>query len=317
MIRPTIEHVVAYPMSGYVNRLQAMASSALLAEDLGADVRYCWVPFALVPGEPGDIFAADFVDDYFITSDEALACLGRPLEDIPIYVGSDPVARIAWLRGHDQGEQGLLPNLMQVLTSEGSLSTLAIVAGGSFGLDDTQKFLERKRTYYTGLALHPAIEGAVARQLDVHPEPFLALHLRYTDRSLQTPSDSAIKRALVASAEESGITSLFIAADNVDAAARWEDFARSLGLDPWSTHPPVLDRTDPRSAHGALIDWCLLGHAHSVVYFSASSFAAEAVCAGGSWTRSIGLHPSPAREAWLRGSALAEAGWRRISRRQR
>lgn len=306
-----MERIVVYPMSGYINRLQAMASAALLAEDLDASVHYCWVPFPLVPVGPEDVFATTFVEGHFIGPDEAESWCGRPLDDVPRYVGVDRQAGLAWLRGHDRGEQALLPSLMDLLTGEPSVRTLVIVAGGAFGLGDPQGVEARRRLWYRALTFSPPIEERVAAVRAEHPETYMGLHLRYTDRSLQAPSDSAVRRALESLASSSGLRSLLIASDTADARTRWTDEARALGLEPWSVEPEVLDRTDPRSSTGALVDWRLLTFANRMVYFASSSFAAEAACAGASHTRSLALRPS-----WLQAGRLRAATWARAAGRR-
>lgn len=301
-------------MSGYINRLQTMASASLLAEDLGASVHYCWVPFPLVPGAPEDILATSFVEKHFIPTRQAESVTGLSLDEVPRYVGVDPARGTAWLRGHDRGEQALLPELMQLLKTQSGVTTLVIVSGGTFALDDQRSADERRRHWYQSLPLSSEIEARVAAARAEHAEPYLGLHLRYTDRSLQAPADSAIASALESVARDSGLRSLFIASDTADATDRWTERATSLGLEPWSIRPEALDRTDPRSSHGALVDWRLLGSAERLVYFEASSFASEAACAAGARDRSLALKPTALQIRRRQAAAWMEAGSRRLRR---
>lgn len=293
-------------MSGYVNRLQAMASATLLAEDLSADVHHCWVPFDLVPGGPRDIFAPSWVEERFISREEAATLVGRDLDEIPRYTGILPGGDVAFLRGHDKGEQALLPTLINLLTVEPPVNTLAVVAGGSFGLDPLRSTLHRKRGFYQSIRWHPDIHDRWSSIREAHPEPFAALHLRYTDRILQAPSDRDITAALERLRDVSPVRSLFIASDTPEAATRWSESAATMGFTPWTVDHPVMDRRDPRSAHGAIIDWILLGEAERLVYFGSSSFAVEAACAAGTTDSCFALWPS-ALHQW-RGRARAAAG---------
>ena len=47
-----VARVTVVPLSGYVNRLQAIASAALLADDLGAEWRVCWRTDAVAAAGP-------------------------------------------------------------------------------------------------------------------------------------------------------------------------------------------------------------------------------------------------------------------------
>jgi len=314
-VRPSaVERILVYPMSGYINRLQTMASAALMAQDLGASVHYCWVPFPLVPGGPEDVFAEAFVRTHFVSPEQAQEWSGMSLEAIPRYVGADHHRGVAWLRGHDRGEQALLPELTALLEGEPSITTLVIVSGGSFALGNGLSAEARRSLWYRDLEFHPRIEERVAAARADHPEPYLALHLRHTDRALQAPSDSAVAAALAAAARESGLRSLFIAADTSEAGERWAARAAADGLEPWRVTPEALDRTDPRSAHGALVDWRLLGSAERLVYFAASSFASEAACAAGARERSIGLEPTALQVTRRRVSTWMTAAGRRLRR---
>ena len=67
----SIRSVLVYPLSGYGNRLQAMASSAVLARKIGAELSICWDVQDVAPGKANDIFAQDFCDRYMLTPEQA------------------------------------------------------------------------------------------------------------------------------------------------------------------------------------------------------------------------------------------------------
>lgn len=154
------------------------------------------------------------------------------------------------------------------------------------------EFRELRQSFYRETAFTSEIESAVQAELAPR-SAFLGLHLRYTDRSHQTPLDGAIRQALQDLSARSGITDLFIAGDSAAARQRWTDQARDLGLKPWSVEHLVWDRASGGSQQAALVDWRLLTHAKAMVYFLESSFAVEAAVAGGTFETSIALAKSP------------------------
>lgn len=310
-----LDDIVVFPMSGYINRLQTIASAAIMAERANARLRVCWIPFELAPSPANAVFDASFCDRFVITPSDALWDFGLNVDEVPLYVKySDGVAS---LRGADVGEQALMSELERVM-SEGSPHTLAIVSGGTFfsrsdGMSHDD-FRRKKSEFYRRLPLHPAIEESVRQQLATHPLPFLGLHLRYTDRARQAPIDRSIKRALLAQSNSTGISSVFIAADSTPVRDHWVDVCSSLGLSPWFVEHASIEREDPLSAHPALIDWKILGNASRLVYFTASSFAVEAAVMSASWSTSSGLDPHWLRAGYLHIEDYARAGLRRLLR---
>ena len=70
--------ILVFPMSGYINRLQSLASSWILAEQLGAAFSACWIPFEYVPGPASDTFSAEFCSRYLVSADHVSATFGIP-----------------------------------------------------------------------------------------------------------------------------------------------------------------------------------------------------------------------------------------------
>ena len=169
-----------------------------------------------------------------------------------------------------------------------------------------REFRRRRASAYEALQLNPEIDSHAVARIQQH-RPFLGLHLRYSDRNHQAPTRRQISAAVEQLTEDSGLTSLFIASDTRSEQERWSIIARESGLEPWSAAPVTLDRSDPRSALGALIDWRILGGSEAMVFFSESSFAEEAAVATGHWEDCRGLASSSSRSLWVRVSTLARA----------
>jgi hypothetical protein len=148
-----------------------------------------------------------------------------------------------------------------------------------------------------------AVDSALAGRAS-----FIGLHLRYSDRSHQAPLDRSIRKALRASADDSGITSVFIASDTASARDRWIDESRLLGLDPWFVSHDSLARSNVEGSRAALVDWRVLSRAQRLVYFAESSFAVEAAVAGPGFDDSIALGTSRLRKAAVRSTGFVRAG---------
>lgn len=302
-----MQRIIVIPVSGYLNRLQAIASTALLAEDLGVRFDVCWLTDAVVPVgiervlssalcdghavEPGDVFARTDID---------------PLQ-VPLYLNR--VGEVVTLAGHDRGEQVFMPELLSLL-QDPLVNTLVIKAGGHFYLPISgateAAFRGRRHAFYRPPLLREDIE-ATARDVAGSHEPYLGLHLRYTDRAHQAPSNKDIMAALTDLAQATGVTSVFIAGDNPRSRDHWTNRVAALGLSPWSIPQESFDRSVSGSEFAALVDWRVLSQAQASVYFAESSFAVEAAVASTGFDVSRALVASSGRAARVRFSQYVKA----------
>ena len=305
--------VVVFPQSGYANRMQAMASAAILADSIGAVWHVCWELQPVAPVSPLEIFESSLIADHFISSDEARARWGLSKAELPLYLTHDHVKRRTIVAGHDRGEQSLMPGLRQILQTE-KPDTIAMVAGGKFDLHgdsvltgpQASSFRRNRQAFYEELRFTSSIEDSAARAATQHG-PFVGLHLRYSDRSLEAPWRHRIWPSLRGVLELADTEAVFIASDSARERDRWVTRLNDRGMSPWTIHPESVDRSNPLSAAGALVDWRILTRSSAMVYFSASSFAEEAAVASGAFDRSIGLAGSPSRALWVRGREYATA----------
>jgi hypothetical protein len=309
----SVESVVLFPRNGLINRIQAMASTQLLGDALNAPVRTCWAPCDYLATPASEVFDTAFIDDHLVSAD-ALESHGVRVDGIPLYVSRH--GDVVGLRGHDRGEQALLQECLDLIAGAPAPARLVVVAGGSFHLvrdghgehDERERYLVAKRDYYRALPLHPAIEERARTMLTAHPEPFIALHLRYTDLAHKAPFPRDIERAVRELAERTGITHVFIASDSRPALQLWHSRMIAMGLVPWS-----LDSEGLTGSQAALADWRLLGSSHTLVHFAGSSFSTEAAVAAGTWSRSVALPAHPLREAAMRVREHGRHGWRRLT----
>ena len=107
-------------MSGYINRLQALASSRILAEDLDADFSFCWIPFRYVPGAAQDTLSGAFCERYEVSPEWTVDHFGFDVDAVPRYVTPSVDGRWISLRGHDRGEQALIPELVTAIRAPNS-----------------------------------------------------------------------------------------------------------------------------------------------------------------------------------------------------
>ncbi len=314
-----VRRVFVFPVNGYINRLQAVASSALLAEHLGATLRVCWTPFTMVPGPVTDTVAPQWCESFCVSEEQVSDSLGVTLADIPLYVSHNAERGWVGLRGHDRGEQALMGELARTLdlalTQGAGPIDLVIVAGGSFDLSDatapdgawSDAFLRAKASFYRALPLHPAIESAAHAVAAEHPSGFLGLHLRYSDRAHQAPTPWAIRRAIEAQAAATGLSDVFVASDSPRAREQWSQRLSRMGLSPFDLSDHFADLATATSAGPALADWRLLSLSQRLVYFAESSYSVEASVASGSWAQSSALATSRPRALAQRGLTLARA----------
>lgn len=305
--------VVIRPLSGYINRLQAIASASMLAADLQGDLWIDWQATEVAPVAMVDVLDPGFCDRHAHSGAEVEARWGLDLGIIPPYLQWDPERRVVTLAGLDRGEQAFMPDLRRLLRDH-EPELIVISAGGKFTLagddvlteEQARTFRARRVKAYAQIPLHPGIEERAA-DLVGHREKFVALHLRYSDRSLESPWRRQILPALRRVRDASGATDLFIASDSTKERSWWHERAQEEGFQSWSADAPDIPRSDPRSAWGALVDWRLLSRSRAMVYFAVSSFAEEASVASGHFSEGVGLSASATRRAWMQGRELVEA----------
>lgn len=322
-----MRRILLFPLNGYINRLQAIASSAILADRLDARLSVCWEPDPVAPVATSAVLSPEFCSAHVVSSEAARDEFGVHRSGIPQYLSVDAANDRILLAGYDRGEQHFMEPLRSMLTEHSDADSLVIAAGGKFflperGTDERTwqgQFRALRHDFYAQVGLAAGIETAVAEQLAAR-RPFIGLHLRYTDRAHQAPSDRTVREALTRVAQESGLSSVFVAADSSRARDEWAARIRSVGLDPWSAGHAHFDRSASGSEHAALVDWRLLGSAQRLVYFAESSFAEEAAVASGHFEESVALPAQAARSAIVHLGRYATAartyprrhGWFRL-----
>lgn len=297
--KPSLERVIVVPRNGYLNRLQAWASTAILAAHYDAPIRVLWEWEEIAPAQAGELFSTSLVDSTFIERGELDALLTGPHELLPRYLTMMPELGVAVLAGHDKGEQAFMSEVEMIIARETWLKTLVIIAGGKFRVSGTANFDRQREVFYRQLRWSDSIETKVQNAL-TDRGAFNALHLRGTDHALTAPTPRQVREALKTLRNRSNIPGLFIAADTAETRARWHATAQSLGFEPWSVMGISLERTQSGAGIDALVDWRLLGSSEALVYSAISTFAEEAAVASGHLNRALPLTASPSTQRWRR-----------------
>ena len=82
----SIANLLVFPRSGFINRFQTLASSWILADQLGSKFEICWLPCPFVSGPATETFNSDFCDRYVVSEDSVLGRYGINLDEIPRYI---------------------------------------------------------------------------------------------------------------------------------------------------------------------------------------------------------------------------------------
>jgi hypothetical protein len=291
----SLQRVIVVPRNGYANRLQAWASSAILAAELDASLNVCWVPEPAAAASANSLFATELMHQQFISENTLLAQMGQPMSTLPKYLTLNSETGLIVLAGHDVGEQPFMTELTRLLADDSRPQTLVIVAGGKFHLPSGADFVRQRSIFYQRLSWSTELDTLVSTALR-DQSPFSALHVRQTDRSQQAPPKHAIRRGLKALSASGAPRPLFISADTPEGRETWMQESATLGFRPWTRTGADLDRADPRAGIDALVDWRLMASSVAIAYSRASTFSEEAAVASGRFAQAIPLGASVHRQ---------------------
>lgn len=258
----------------------------------------------MAPASASALFDPQFIDENFISSSEFFSRFGYRCSEVPHYLNQSK--GVVSLAGYDLGEQYFMEELRVSIEQLTSPRTLLISAGGNFSWDEPERAIAARGAWYRDLVFADHIETSATNAMSRYGS-YIGVHLRFTDRSHETPLDKEIELAIMNQVEEFGLRSIFIASDSATQRDKWVGKLEKSGLNPWFVNPTSLNRKSEQAGIAAMIDWKILGHASSSVYFSASSFGHEAAVMAGSINTSIALPGHPVRRWQSRGRELTSA----------
>ena len=301
-----VERVVIIPRNGYVNRLQALVSAQILAEELDASLGVDWIPQPAAPAVVSDVLESGAWDSHMADASEVLPD-GMTPDTVPIGVTKAP-GEVLLLAGGILGEQAFMPQLRNEFKQNPAV--IVIVAGGKFWLQGDRElsttqaadFRTLRCDRYAHLPLNSAIESSAKQFISSLPESYLGLHLRYSDRNFQAPLRRTIKHA-VAEQRSTSENTIFVCGDDPRRVNRWSDYLAQHGWDV-RMNETSQDNASSRRPASALVDWRILASSSRVTFFAESSFGEEAAVASGHFDESLGLPPSRLRASAMRAGML-------------
>jgi hypothetical protein len=123
---------------------------------------------------------------------------------------------------------------------------------------------------------------AITEWIDNRPSSvgsYIGIHVRGTDKAITVPTNRELEQSILTIADQTGIDSIFVAADTAPTRMVWIDNLRSYGMDPWFVDSTTHDRESSRAGIDALVEWNLLARSTAIVFATDSSFGHEAaVC---------------------------------------
>jgi hypothetical protein len=281
-----VARVVTVPLSGYINRLQAIASSSIIAAECNAQFGLCWTDINVTLAPIEEVFSADFVSEFVIDEINFREFVGIGPKEIPDYLNVNE--NIISLAGLDKGEQIFMSDLLELIEQSTKPVTLVFAAGGNFSFSTQEKAILQRGEWYRNFKFSDAIESQ-AKKLLTNRDPYIGVHLRYTDRAHESPLAKSIYNAIACQVELSGTDSVFIASDTEKIKDKWVRKLENAGFKPWTAQVELDGLSKTRTGIGALVDWKILGHACTSVYFAASSYGHEAAVMAGSIDTSVAL----------------------------
>ena len=139
---------------------------------------------------------------------------------MPHYLTHDSDSAVVTLAGHDRGEQPFMADLAQLAQQSAKALTVVFIAGGRFWLPGETAFNAKRRNFYGSINWSEPIAEQVST-ISADHEPFIGIHVRGTDKAITVPTQHAMKRSIAAIAEQSGLTSVLVAADTAQTRSQW------------------------------------------------------------------------------------------------
>ena len=280
------------PRNGLGNRLQAITSAILLSEDIGGEVKILWGKESLLPLNAEEVFSQSTLTRYFDTNSEAQ--INRLIKETPQFLST--VADEIFLRGNRLGEQKFMRKIKKLLTKNQNYQQMTIIAGGQFELDrhfssrsNVEKFQERRHLVYNDINFTEEINSEAEEMLRRIDQPYIALHLRGTDRAHQAIPDNLLVQQCIRKSEILGVKSFLILGDLAERIVRVSQLFQEMSITPQISPVDELARNTSSGAKMAILDWLLLKNAVSIVASKNSTFAIEASVAGGTYEESLFL----------------------------
>lgn len=121
----SLQRVIVVPRNGHANRLKAWASSAILAAEIHSSPEVCWAPEPDAAATADTLFPPHLIARPFISDQTLQAKLGILPSLLPRNLTVDAARGLTLLKGHDLGEQALMPELAHLIADNAVDAELA------------------------------------------------------------------------------------------------------------------------------------------------------------------------------------------------
>jgi hypothetical protein len=270
------KYLIVLPVNGYMNRIQAIVSGWLLATQLNYEFKVYWVPEKNAPSNVDDIFNADFLQNYFIDSNQwkIFSTLGP--NNFPKYLTF--LNGDVFIQGLDKGEQKFIQRMVNV-EIKNHTRNIYIKGGSNFYAtifnDFTSFQISKKNLFHVNLFSADLLVD-FNKFKSILPSNYIGLHLRSTDRIFEFPPDKKLLRKILEISVLIDTRDVFIATDNPIVLEKWSELLRHNGLIVHAQTNITYDRTNLGSAKSALLDWLALVNCTSLIQTGFSTFSEEA-----------------------------------------
>ena len=291
--------VIVIPVNGLSNRLRAIASGLILANQIGATFSFSWPLSEIMQCKPEDILSEDFIKEAFLTKDLSEVAEATR-ENQPFFVEfKTENSRVVSFSGGREGEQRFMQKLEEICSVEESNLRIIIKSGGLFHFckgnckSDCSNFQENRRQIYSKLGKSQEVQKRLDEALNHLPKNFGSLHLRFSDKRIdQSISPYRIFRfTLKRGRELSGQNfPLFICGDEHSEIENMAEKFSKQNIQVFRRQNINLERNTEESAVDAYVDWLILSRSKWLVYFTNTSFSYEAAIFGGFTDSSYRIH---------------------------
>ncbi len=261
-------------------------------------MKILWGKESLLPLKAEEVFSQSTLESFFDLVPKAE--IDSILEETPQFLTT--VTDQIFLRGNRLGEQKFMRKIRKLLVSKQVYKQMTIIAGGQFELNrqlisrkNNKRFQERRTDVYKEIEFTEEINSEAKRMMQELNQPYIALHLRGTDRAHQAIPDELLIQASIRQSKRMGIESLLVVGDSAERISKVAQLFRERSIAPQISPVHELARTTSSGAKMAILDWLLLKNAASIVASENSTFAVEASVAGGTHQESAFLRQKPIR----------------------
>jgi len=277
------------PQNGLANRLQAIASGILLANELGMTLKVHWIVEKAMPISSNEIFDEKTLLEYFISPEESNV-YNEIVEKAKYFVSLD--ANYIVVKGMRLGEQRLMNKLKNEITNQKENLDIVVISGGKFLLNrnrfftDSSTFRTLRKEVYNQLKFHKKIlenVDALQKQLGKN---YVAVHLRGTDRISETIKIKKFIKLLKLDLNKI-YESIFICGDSYDRRMALQDLLEKTGFNNIVVPEIDFSRSTVSGIQDAAADWLVLSKAKKIIFSEGTTFSYEAAVAGGVFSNSV------------------------------